>query len=47
VCIFQGFAPDTDIDTIRDRIVGIVLGITVTSLVFRNLWLEREAVKRG
>jgi multidrug resistance protein MdtO len=43
MCIFQGFAPATDFDTIRDRLVGIVLGIVVTSVVFHYLWPEREA----
>jgi multidrug resistance protein MdtO len=40
MCIFQGFAPDTDFDTIRDRLVGIALGILVSSAVFRYLWPE-------
>lgn len=43
MCIFQGFAPDTDFNTIRDRIVGIVLGILVSSVVFQFLWPERES----
>jgi len=42
MCIFQGFAPDTDFNTIRNRIVGIVLGIIVSSVVFNYLWPERE-----
>ncbi len=40
LCIFQGFAPGTDFVTIRDRLVGIVLGITVSSIVFHYLWPE-------
>ena len=40
MCIFQGFAPDTNFDTIRDRLVGIVLGIIVSSAVFRYVWPE-------
>ena len=47
LCIFQGFAPDTDFDTIRNRLVGIVLGIVVTSIVFRYLWPERESDTRA
>ncbi len=39
--LFQGFAPATDFDVIRDRLVGIVLGIVVLSLVFHYLWPER------
>jgi len=41
MCVLQGFAPDTDLDKIRDRLVGILLGIAVTTLVFRYLWPER------
>jgi multidrug resistance protein MdtO len=40
MCIFQGFAPATDFDTIRDRLVGIVLGILISSAVFRYVWPE-------
>ena len=45
MCIFQGFVPDTDFDTIRDRLVGIILGITVSSIVFHFIWRE-HAVDR-
>jgi multidrug resistance protein MdtO len=45
LCIFQGFAPDTDFDTIRNRLVGIVLGILVSSTVFRYIWPEWAIVK--
>ncbi|HEY5751737.1 MAG TPA: FUSC family protein [Chthoniobacterales bacterium] len=41
MCIFQGFGPDTSFDVIRDRFVGIVLGIVVSSVVFRYVWPER------
>ena len=41
MCVLQGFAPDTDLAKIRDRLVGILLGIAVTTLVFRYLWPER------
>ncbi len=43
MCIFQGFAPDTHFGTIRNRVVGILLGILFTSVVFYNLWPERQA----
>jgi len=43
MCIFQGFAPNTHFDTIRNRVVGIVLGILVTSIVFHFLWPEWES----
>jgi multidrug resistance protein MdtO len=45
LCVFQGFAPDTGFVTIRDRIVGIVLGILVTSCVFHYIWPERARDK--
>ena len=43
MCVLQGLGPDTDFDTIRDRLVGILLGIAVTTLVFRFLWPERAS----
>jgi multidrug resistance protein MdtO len=43
MCVLQSFAPDTDFTKIRDRLVGIVLGIVVTTLVFRYLWPAPEA----
>jgi multidrug resistance protein MdtO len=36
MCIFQGFAPDTDFNTIRNRSVGIVLGIVVIPSSFNT-----------
>ena len=42
LCIFQGFAPDTDFNTIRNRIVGIVLGIVVSATIFHYVWPEWE-----
>ena len=42
LCIFQGFAPDTDFDKIRDRLMGIILGLVVSSVIFRYLWPERS-----
>ena len=42
MCVLQSFQPDTDFDKIRDRLVGIVLGIAVTTLVFRYIWPDRE-----
>ena len=40
--IFQGYAPDTDLDNVRDRVVGILFGLIVTGLVFHYIWPERE-----
>lgn len=40
--VFQGFAPATDFDVIRNRVVGVLLGIAVFSVIFQYLWPERE-----
>jgi multidrug resistance protein MdtO len=34
VCVIQGFEPSWHFDTIRDRLIGILLGNTVITLVF-------------
>ena len=39
--IFQGYAPDTDLDNVRNRVVGILFGLVVTGLVFHYIWPER------
>ncbi len=39
-CAFQGFAPGTDFDSIRDRVVGIAMAIVVSTLVFHFIWPE-------
>lgn len=39
---FDGYAPDTDLTHLRDRVVGILLGLTVTALIFHYIWPERE-----
>jgi len=41
--VFQGYAPDTDLDNVRDRVVGILFGLVVTGLVFQYIWPERAA----
>jgi Fusaric acid resistance protein family len=43
--VFQGYAPDTDLDNVRNRVVGILFGLVVTGLVFHYVWPE-PAVKR-
>ena len=43
--IFQDYAPGTDFDKIRDRLMGIILGITVSSVIFRFVWPERAGDK--
>jgi uncharacterized membrane protein YccC len=40
--VFQGYAPDTDLDNVRNRVVGILFGLIVTGLVFHYIWPERS-----
>jgi uncharacterized membrane protein YccC len=40
--VFQGYAPDTDLDDVRNRVVGILFGLIVTGLVFKYIWPERD-----
>jgi multidrug resistance protein MdtO len=39
--VFQGYAPDTDLDNVRNRVAGILFGLIVTGLVFQYIWPER------
>ena len=43
--VFQGFAPDTDLDNVRNRVVGILVGLTVTAVVFNYIWPERARIE--
>jgi uncharacterized membrane protein YccC len=43
--MFQGFAPDTDLDKVRDRIVGILVGLIVTWVIFHYIWPERARIE--
>jgi uncharacterized membrane protein YccC len=43
--VFQGFAPDTDLDNVRDRVVGILFGLLVTGFVFKYIWPERARIE--
>jgi multidrug resistance protein MdtO len=36
--ILQGYAPATDLTILRDRVVGILLGNIVITIVFSSLW---------
>ena len=38
--VFQCYAPDTDLDNVRDRVVGILFGLIVTGVVFAYIWPE-------
>ncbi len=42
VCVIQGFAPTWYFYTIRDRLVGILLGNAVITLVFHYVWPVRR-----
>src|SRR6266550_4505061 len=45
--VFQGYAPDTDLDNVRNRVVGILLGLIVTGLVFQYIWPERASQRNS
>jgi multidrug resistance protein MdtO len=40
MCIFQGFEPGTNLTIVRDRLLGIFLGIIVSSIIYFFLWPE-------
>ena len=43
VCVIQGFAPTWYFFTIRDRLVGILLGNVVITLVYQYVWPVRAS----
>ena len=43
--VFQGYAPDTDLDNVRNRVIGILFGLIVTGLVFNFIWPERARIE--
>jgi len=43
--VFQGYAPDTDLDNVRNRVVGILFGLVVTGFVFQYIWPERKRIE--
>src|SRR5258707_12794831 len=45
--VFQGYAPDTELDNVRNRVVGILLGLIVTGLVFQYIWPERASQRNS
>src|SRR5262245_36803981 len=45
VCVLQGFAPTWYFYTIRDRLIGILLGNVVITLVFEYVWPVRSRVE--
>jgi multidrug resistance protein MdtO len=38
--IFQGFDPEVNLTTIRDRVLGILLGTFISAIMFRYVWPE-------
>src|SRR5437667_1431098 len=43
--VFQGYAPDTDLDNVRNRVIGILFGLIVTGLVFQYVCPERARIE--
>jgi multidrug resistance protein MdtO len=43
VCVIQGFGPSWYFYTIRDRLIGILLGNAVITLVFHHVWPVRAS----
>jgi uncharacterized membrane protein YccC len=41
------YKPDTDLDNVRNRVVGILFGLVVTSVIFRYVWPERSSEARS
>lgn len=38
LCVLQGSAPDFDLSIARDRVAGVLLGTTISYLVFTRIW---------
>jgi multidrug resistance protein MdtO len=45
LCILHGFQPSSDVTLVRDRLLGIVLGIVVMGVVFQYVWPEHATEK--
>jgi uncharacterized membrane protein YccC len=43
--VFQGYAPDTDLDNVRDRVVGILFGLIITGLAVQYIWPENAPIQ--
>ena len=43
--VFQGYAPDTDLDNVRNRVIGILFGLIVTGFVFKHVWPEPARIE--
>jgi multidrug resistance protein MdtO len=44
LAVLEGSAPSTNIDELRDRIIGVFFGVTVMALVFSYIWPERAGI---
>ena len=40
LCIFQDYEPQINFETVRDRLIGIILGIILSSIVYLYIWPE-------
>jgi multidrug resistance protein MdtO len=43
LAVLTGYEPTTNLDEVRDRIVGVFFGVIVTTFVFSYIWPERVA----
>ena len=41
LAVLEGYAPSTNLDELRDRIVGVFFGVIVMAFVFAYVWPER------
>jgi len=44
LAVLDGYAPSTNLDGLRDRIIGVFFGVIVMALVFSYVWPERAGI---